>query len=209
MYEQISLLEAAGMRTHFEVALSKRRHENKYLGVDDASSGEQAVVLVVLGIASQISDDSLIIIDEPEIGLHPEWQARYLDLLNNTFMGYKGCHFLLATHSPQIVAQIRGNGFVVSMDDVPSIESSKEYSKRSADFQLARLFDAPGFRNEYLAREAMTALMQINRNQSETTDFESRFEILSNVRGLLSDDDPVAEMIDAVTTAYELRKDRG
>ena len=68
-----------------------------------ASSGEQCLLVMILGIAGHISHNSLILIDEPEISLHPSWQARFMDLIINIFKNYHECHFIIATHSPQIV----------------------------------------------------------------------------------------------------------
>ncbi len=43
----------------------------------------------ILGISTEIRDNSLICIDEPELSLHPKWQEKYMKLLMNTFSDYK------------------------------------------------------------------------------------------------------------------------
>lgn len=48
----------------------------------DASSGELSLIFNLLSIAGEIENDSLILIDEPEISLHPEWQSEFIPLLN-------------------------------------------------------------------------------------------------------------------------------
>lgn len=150
-----------------------------------------------------ITDGSLIIIDEPEISLHPEWQERFISLMASTFSGYRGCHFLLATHSPLIVAQASEmNCAVVTMDDL-GITDASEYSNRSADFQLAEVFDTPGYRNEYLAREGLAALKLASMQQFESQEFRYRLELLTRVRPRLMDDDPVAQIADAVILSVE------
>lgn len=62
---------------------------NNSFSIKDASSGEQSIILSILGIASKIKDNSLICIDEPEICLHPEWQEKYIEILTQTFTNYK------------------------------------------------------------------------------------------------------------------------
>lgn len=48
-------------------------------------------------------EDTLIIIDEPELSLHMLWQDTLIDDLQR--MGSaSGVHFLMATHSPMILA---------------------------------------------------------------------------------------------------------
>lgn len=54
---------------------------NRPYKISDASSGEQSVLLTMLGIASYITPHSLICVDEPEVCLHPEWQQKYINLL--------------------------------------------------------------------------------------------------------------------------------
>lgn len=123
-----------------------------------ASSGEQCILLSLLGIATNITDHSLILIDEPEISLHPEWQEKYISLLMRIFERYNSCLFVIATHSPQIVAKLdafRSYIYTLKNDE---LVSASEYVKRSSDFQLANLFLAPGYKNEYLTRELITFL---------------------------------------------------
>ncbi|MWT62345.1 AAA family ATPase, partial [Escherichia coli] len=83
--------------------------------INDASSGQQCMLLNILGIASSIEDNALILIDEPEISLHPEWQENYIQLLIDSFTHVKGCHFIIATHSPQIVAKLKNKNCFVSL----------------------------------------------------------------------------------------------
>jgi len=63
------------------------------------SSGQKRLI----SILSQISDSpngSTILIDEPELSLHIEWQERLVSALTENFPKHK---FILATHAPSIV----------------------------------------------------------------------------------------------------------
>ncbi|USV01044.1 AAA family ATPase [Serratia entomophila] len=123
-----------------------------------ASSGEQCILLSLLGIATNICNNSLILIDEPEISLHPEWQEKYISLLMRIFERYNSCLFVIATHSPQVVSKLdpfRSYIYTIKNDE---LVSASEYVKKSSDFQLANLFLAPGYKNEYLTRELITFL---------------------------------------------------
>ena len=40
---------------------------------------EHSIITFMSLAAARLDDNSLVLIDEPEINLHPEWQARYLD----------------------------------------------------------------------------------------------------------------------------------
>ena len=59
-----------------------------------------------MGIISKIEDNSLILIDEPEISLHPNWQMQFMDVLNNVFENFKTCHFIIASHSHFLVSDL-------------------------------------------------------------------------------------------------------
>jgi len=52
----------------------------------------------------------VILIDEPELHLHPEWQRKYIKVILDAFKYYvsKGFkfHFIIATHSPYILTDI-------------------------------------------------------------------------------------------------------
>lgn len=155
--ETFSILLEAGLLRLRDVTLQKNDVEIPFR-INDASSGEQCIVMGLVGIAAHIKDGSLICIDEPEICLHPEWQERYIELLMSTFRKFKGCHFIIATHSPQIISNLASsNCFVLDIQHGKTYDA-RDFNNRSADFQLAKIFGAPGFKNEYLTREVLSAL---------------------------------------------------
>lgn len=127
------------------------------IGCNDLSSGEFAMLCTIAGVLSASeSGHTLVLIDEPEISQHPNWQMQMIDLLNMTLRDCK-CHFLIATHSH----------FLVS--DLPKYKSSVSYLYRndegkftserikedtygwSADEVLLKVFKLSTTRNIYLA----------------------------------------------------------
>lgn len=201
----VLLLARSGLLRLREVVLHRCEFDQP-IKLHEASSGEQAVVMGLLGVGSHITDGSLICIDEPEVCLHPEWQEKYIELLFNTFRQYRGCHFLIATHSPQIVAQIpQGNCYVMSMEDGIA-RNADDYSQRSIDFQLAEVFNAPGFRNEYLSRIALNAFAKVSK--TKRFDEQSRVDLVILRRMVLEmrANDPLRDLIAALeemALAYE------
>lgn len=163
--------------------------------IGGASSGEQSVILNMLGIASQICDDSLICIDEPEVCLHPEWQEKYIDIMINTFKNFKGCHFLIATHSPLMVSKLKDvNCYLMKMESGIAINASK-INNRSADFQLANTFGAPGFKNEYLTRELISILSLFGKEGELDDATQEKLKTLLSLKEKISDSDPVFELM--------------
>ena len=191
---RVGLLKLASVALH-------KQGESETFQVHSASSGEQAVVMSLLGIASQIQDGAVVLIDEPEICLHPEWQERYIHLLFDAFSQYRGCHFIVATHSPQVVAELPiGNCFVLSMEDM-RLQKAKTFSKRSVDFQLASLFNAPGFKNEYLLRSALGVFADITKGREIDQDGLAALKTFRRVYAHLQNDDPVKELIAVILEA--------
>ena len=163
-----------------------------------ASSGEQCMLMLMFGIAANISDNTVILIDEPEISLHPKWQENFMPLLMSVFSGYKSCQFIIASHSPQIVSNVsKNNCFVTSISKGKIYESSYFYNK-SSDFQLAELFDAPGNKNEYITRLCFSLLSKVKNNRFvDDSDRNSLNKIISFIP-LLEDKDPLLDLIFSV-----------
>lgn len=172
----------------------------------DASSGEQCILLSTLSIASSIKNNSLILIDEPEISLHPEWQETYIDLLMQIFGSHNGCHFIIATHSPQIVSRLNDQNCYITQTENGEITSSTEYIDKSADFQLVRLFKTPGKENEYLKRIAVNVLTKISKGVDLDFNSVRDMEILMAAYTKLESGDTVKELIELIIKAKGVRK---
>lgn len=66
------------------------------------SSGEQHILILFYDLLFNDSENSLILIDEPEISLHVDWQLSFLDDLRR-IVSIVPHDIILATHSPQII----------------------------------------------------------------------------------------------------------
>lgn len=176
------------------------KDEEKYIEFDDLSSGQQSILNIYLSISSSIENNSLICIDEPEISLHPEWQTEFIIKLQEIFNFYYGCHFLIATHSPQIVAGLKlNNGYILDLEKNQT-HKSIDFSKRSADYQLAKVFNSPGFNNEYLIRIALTLLSKISNKKPFNDEDNSNFEILLESQKMIPENDPVYYLIEQINS---------
>jgi len=148
------------------------------------SSGEQCLFLLFLGTLAAMEDNALVCIDEPEISLHPEWQERFVDIIQDAFSDYHGCHFLIATHSPLIVSDIASSNCQVLDMTRNILVDAKQHWHKSSDYQLANLFHNPGKNNEYLISQIIEVLdiyMKVDRN-----DASSHQEVLARSKELLA-----------------------
>lgn len=72
------------------------------LNYDELSSGEQSFVSIILFIYSHDLHNGLMIIDEPEIHLHPQSQELFIELLEDMKRRQK-MQFVIATHAPSMI----------------------------------------------------------------------------------------------------------
>lgn len=80
-----------------------KKNGNKY-DFTELSSGEQSMVATALRVLAFREPDTIFYIDEPEISLHIEWQAKLPGLLLDLVKGILGIKVYVATHSPVIIS---------------------------------------------------------------------------------------------------------
>ncbi len=179
-----------------DVIFSKSESNLDFL-LSQASSGELSILFTMSSIAGEIENGSLVLIDEPELSLHPEWQLNFLSLLTDIFSNYTNCHFIIATHSPNIISSIPGNNaYIVSIDDHDAkLMPSKMYHNRSADFQLASVFNAPGNNNEYLLSQVIEILDVLCKYDEVDEGALSRAKWLLTFENKLEDGDKVKTLL--------------
>lgn len=83
----------------YEILLTK---EGKVFYINQASSGEKEIINFLLGVFAFNINNGIIIIDEPELHLHPRWQNVLLDLFIELSTLTKN-QFILSTHSPTFI----------------------------------------------------------------------------------------------------------
>ena len=79
-----------------------RRRRGEAFGASQLSSGELQLLTLFtfLYFEFDLNQEFAIVIDEPELSLHPAWQTRYLDSISSA---NPNAQFILATHSPEMV----------------------------------------------------------------------------------------------------------
>lgn len=72
------------------------------LKLSDLSSGEQQEIVLFYKLIFEAPNQSLLLIDEPEISLHIVWQKIFMNDLQKV-VDLKNLNVIVATHSPQII----------------------------------------------------------------------------------------------------------
>lgn len=101
-YAVISLVSSA---YNLRFGMSFEMEFNSKAMMGRLSAGQAMLLSMVLRILSTVRPNSLILIDEPETGLHPGWQSGFLRLLRTLIPDSLGCHIFIATHSPYLVGE--------------------------------------------------------------------------------------------------------
>lgn len=105
-------------RNEYRVNLAR---EGRELPISKASSGEREILNFLLGIFSYNIKNGLVIIDEPDLHLHPKWQNILVDIFNNLSVQSNN-QFLIVTHSPSFIND-------KTIDDVTRVYLDNNISK--------------------------------------------------------------------------------
>jgi len=87
-------------KNQYDINLSK---QGSSFRVGAASSGERELLIYLFAIYALNVRDALIVIDEPELHLHPRWQRTLLGMFEH-LSSETGNQFIMATHSPVFVS---------------------------------------------------------------------------------------------------------
>lgn len=118
----------------YEIVL-RTNHEN--IKITSASSGEKEIINLLLGIFAFNVKEGVVIIDEPDLHLHPRWQKILLELFNDLYNERK-IQFFIVTHSPQFITnQFIKNTFRVYKES----ETSKIFIPKSEDMEKSDIKD--------------------------------------------------------------------
>jgi ABC-type transport system involved in cytochrome c biogenesis ATPase subunit len=117
----------------------------KEVDVASASSGQQQLLCSFFGLAAALEDEAVVLIDEPELSLHPRWQMNFLRHLESVLEPFRGCHVIVATHSPLIAqSAIEHNAQIVHLaKEAVGLPQSRNGDKLSVEEALISIFETP------------------------------------------------------------------
>jgi predicted ATP-binding protein involved in virulence len=125
-----------------------------WLSTRQLSDGERGLLALIfdltrrLTIANPFLDDpiadgeAIVLIDELELHLHPSWQRHVLRRLKNTF---KNCQFIVTTHSPQIIGQVKPESLILLHREADKIAAKTVTQSfgMSSDWVLQEVMGTP------------------------------------------------------------------
>ena len=136
-----------------------------HLDIRKLSDGEKCILALAgdlarrLAIANPSLPDALkgrgiILIDQLELHLHPQWQREIVHSLQNTF---PNCQFIITTHSPQVIADVHPESVFI-IRDCREFKHPEDSYGWNTDSLLEDIFDTSS-RPRY-AQEKINSLLQ-------------------------------------------------
>lgn len=163
---------------------------------DELSAGEKQIFFRGGSLLQMDLNDSIILIDEPELSLHPEWQQKILEF-------YKGIgennQIIIATHSPHIVSSCKKEEVIVlDREDGRTVLKSnvEETYGWTVEQLLLSVFELKSVRNpevqEKIDKFKSLYINKENLNSGELSEFN---ELKNELEKYLDPEDPSLSLI--------------
>ena len=176
---------------------------------DELSSGEFAMLAMILSVSSAAIDaHSLVLLDEPELSLHPNWQMTLIDNLDVALKN-QTCHLMIATHSHMLVSDLpmnRSSVFQWEKDkngNLISHQISENTYGWSAEEVLLKVFKTATDRNRYFGERIAKLLEQMGNNEISPEAVAEELDELQEISLHLSDVDPMKMVLNTIVEAYK------
>lgn len=176
---------------------------------EDMSSGEFAMLSTVLSIlAAANNPHTLVLLDEPELNLHPNWQMTLIDNLDRA-LADQVCHLLIATHSHMLVSDLPMKRS--SVTQMEKDEKGNLYSTRisectygwSAEEVLLKVFKTATDRNRYFGERIGKLLEKMGNNTISPKEVKAELKELKEISMHLSDIDPMKMILKTIVETYK------
>lgn len=191
IFESMDLdVELIGLSKDEDTIPIFRNIEGKEFDISGLSSGEKQLFLRALSLKFLNVNNSIILIDEPEISLHPRWQRKIINVYEN--IGENN-QLVIATHSPHIIGNVKKEQIRVLKRDkegikVMNYEELDETYGRTVESILMEIMGIINTRNEETAEKIEKLRELVREDKYESKEFEELYEVLRGYLGNLDID---------------------
>lgn len=191
VFESMDLdIEFVGLSKDENTVPIFRNIEGKEFDINGLSSGEKQLFLRALSLKFLNVNNSIILIDEPEISLHPRWQRKIVNVYEN--IG-KNNQIIIATHSPHIIGNVKKEQLRVLKKDKEGIkvmnsdELDETYGK-TVESILMEVMGIINTRNEETAEKIEKLRDLVREDKYGSKEFEELYKSLRKYLGNLDID---------------------
>ena len=159
--------------------------------INDLSSGEKQLFLRTLSIKMLEPNNSIILIDEPELSLHPKWQQRIIEVYKK--IGENN-QIIVATHSPHILGSVSNeNIFILYRNENEKIETKTGDKLDSSYGQpveriLKDIMGLESVRTPKIDRDIQELRKLVDKDKYNTDDFKEKYNNLLEILGSTDED---------------------
>ncbi len=159
--------------------------------INGLSSGEKQLFLRTLAIKMLEPENSIILIDEPELSLHPKWQSKIIKVYER--IG-KNNQIIIATHSPHILGSVPKENIIVLTKDsegrVLPMTGDELYSSygQPVDRVLEDIMGMKTTRNEDVFNLLEKTKELVRENKYDTLEFNENYQKLIDILGTTDKD---------------------
>ena len=159
--------------------------------INDLSSGEKQLFLRTLSIKMLEPNNSIILIDEPELSLHPKWQQRIIEVYKK--IGENN-QIIVATHSPHILGSVSNeNIFILYRNENGKIETKTGDELDSSYGQpvervLKDIMGLESVRTPKIDRDIQELRKLVDKDKYNTDDFKEKYNNLLEILGSTDED---------------------
>lgn len=182
-----------------------RKTNRESMTLEDLSSGQWQLMNSLVNLSVNSMDETLVLIDEPENSLHPKWQTDFLSLVRRVISHRKGCHVIIATHSPLIAASLLPHDgnlvrfYRASSDDrIRTEQETPAYGWLPSDVLQAQ-FNMDSARAPELTKATNEALALLRKSSEPTDALKNVARRIRNFQKNLPDHDPLNDVLNAIT----------
>ena len=174
--------------------------------INELSSGEKQLFLRTLAIKMLNPENSIILIDEPELSLHPKWQQKIVDVYRK--IG-KNNQIIIATHSPDILGSVKKENIMLldkTNDGKIIVKTGNElYNSygQPTDRVLKDIMGLETTRNPKVFKLLEKAGELVDKNEYESEEFKAKYKELRDILGKKDEDLLLMDM------DIQIRKKRG
>ena len=174
--------------------------------INELSSGEKQLFLRTLAIRMLNPENSIILIDEPELSLHPKWQQRIVDVYRK--IG-KNNQIIIATHSPHILGSVKKENIMLLDKDgegkivVRTGDELYDSYGQPTDRVLKDIMGLETTRNPKVFKLLEEAGELVDKNEYENEEFKTKYKKLREILGNKDEDLLLMDM------DIQIRKNRG
>ena len=168
----------------------------KKFGINELSSGEKQLFLRTLAIKMLEPENSIIMIDEPELSLHPKWQQKIVDVYIK--IG-RNNQIILATHSPHILGSVEKENIILlekNENGIVEVKTGDEFGNSYGQTTGRILEDIMGLetdRNPNVNNLLNLVKEMIKNDNYENSEFKEKY---TKIKDILGEDDRDLFLVD-------------